>query len=410
MNEKIIEREHYKIHLIKTNKFRENVISIFFRDKSTLEDYKKIAALSLLNYSSKNYKTKRLINIKKEELYNEYLKYTYSRIGDTLKLGWIMSFIDPKLIGDDYLSDTIKFGFDILNNPNFNENDLDAVKNRLINIYRNKMDKPANFAYDNAINLCMPNSLYSNMLMGREDELNKLTLQDINNAYNSIINNSMIDIYVVGNLDNRVISYIDKYNIFSKNKYNKFNNFIDVISRNKVIEKKDKSKYEQAQIVMIYNFKTNNYINNILFNEILGGGSLTSKLYENLRNKNSLCYSVHSSYERYLDTLEITTAVNNENVNKAIELIKLSVDEMKNNIKEDELNDVKNSLRSYLDTIFDNQYDIIQYFDSIDNSNAYDLDTKIKYINDANIKDINNLYDNLKLNTIYVLGGNDTNE
>jgi predicted Zn-dependent peptidase len=86
------------------------------------------------------------------------------------------------------------------------------------------------------------------------------------------------------------------------------------------------------------------YTSMLLLNEILGGGS-NSKLFVNLREKESLCYYVNSVYYRFKSIIVIQCGVASENFDKAIELSLLEVDKLKNGeITETEWENAKMSL------------------------------------------------------------------
>ena len=78
------------------------------------------------------------------------------------------------------------------------------------------------------------------------------------------------------------------------------------------------------------------------YNYLLGGGGLNTKLYQLLREKNSLCYGVKSVYLKYDNLLMIQTSISKNDVSKAVKLIKQAFKEMKiGKFSEDELNNAK---------------------------------------------------------------------
>ncbi|HZN58188.1 MAG TPA: pitrilysin family protein [Planctomycetota bacterium] len=66
----------------------------------------------------------------------------------------------------------------------------------------------------------------------------------------------------------------------------------------------------------------------LLMNGILGGYS-HSKLFQNVREKESLCYSIHSSLERVKGLLFISSGIAPENYRKAVDIILKNVESMK---------------------------------------------------------------------------------
>ena len=70
----------YNLHIIKTNQFKKDVITIDFRRKTKKEEITLRNFLSnILIKSTNNYPTERLMNIKREELYKIFFWNKYFR-------------------------------------------------------------------------------------------------------------------------------------------------------------------------------------------------------------------------------------------------------------------------------------------------------------------------------------------
>ena len=69
---------------------------------------------------------------------------------------------------------------------------------------------------------------------------------------------------------------------------------------------------------------------------ILNSSDLNSKLYESLRNKNGLCYSVQTSCFDRSNIIVLRSTIKVGSENKAIKLIKKCFNDMKNNISDEE--------------------------------------------------------------------------
>src|SRR5699024_4096687 len=99
-----------------------------------------------------------------------------------------------------------------------------------------------------------------------------------------------------------------------------------------------------------------------LYNTILGGGA-NSKLFQNVREKASLAYSAGSSYIRRQNTILIQTGIEIANYDKALEIIKQQIQEMKNgNITNDEFDAAKELLTSSVNLIPESEEDTIAFY------------------------------------------------
>ena len=120
MEHKVFDEKSYKIYTIKTDRFKTSTIKVVFRtkvDKITMPRYSFLA--SYLNKCTKNYKSPREVALKKEELYNAYAASSVDKIGDCLKISFVMEFINPKYIEEkDYLHNIVSFLFEMILKPN----------------------------------------------------------------------------------------------------------------------------------------------------------------------------------------------------------------------------------------------------------------------------------------------------
>jgi predicted Zn-dependent peptidase len=186
--------------------------------------------------------------------------------------------------------------------------------------------------------------------VGNKKDLEVITPESLVKNYQHLLNNTHCDIYLVGNLNmdkiNIMINEIFRNNIIKTDNLNLFVNSKSVKHPLLITEQ---DNFEQDSLVTIYN------LNNLsqfdydytmkVFNHIFGNGSLNAKLYQNLREKNSLCYSVNNIYQKYDQLLIIYVGLDVKNKQKAIKLIKKTVLEMQHgDFTEIDIKNSKNSI------------------------------------------------------------------
>ena len=408
MTSKIINKDNYNIHLYQTNRFKSNEIHVVFCHKRKKDDYLITALTTLLTITSKYYKTKRDRFIRSEELYNTSFNISKRRIGMINIVDFSISFIDPKLVEDDYLNDAIKYLFDILNNPIFDDNYLPEVKDKMNHMYKRRMENPATYAELKAYDAYMKDETINTKYYVDEGIVNTITMKDIKNKYNELINDSKLSVYAIGNLDDNISDIIDKYIIKNDSKFNIddyciHNNFIN--KPNKVEEVKP--NINQAQIVMIYDTKEfDNYHKTVmnLYSNILGGGSLNSRLFNEVREKNQLCYNINSMYDLNESLLMIKTSVDNKNIAKTINLINKVVEEM-SSIKNEELINAQANIKNIYESTYDYESGIVYQLIKEDLFGYNNIDIIISDIDKVSIDDLTSINDEYRLNTIYILKG-----
>ena len=407
MKSKIINKDNYKIHLYKTDKFKSVEIHVLLRNTAKLDNYLMKAYVELLYLTTKNYKTKIDRYIKQEELYNTSLNISCRRYGHENILDYAIEYLNPKEVKDDYTEDVIDFLFDIINNPLFDESKLKEIKDKLIYSYKQKLERPATLADMNAEDLYFENDLDKVQFIVDEDTVNSITMDQIKNKYNEIINNSAIDIYVLGNIDDSIVDIIDKKNNLKSIDID-FEYFIDNPTTDKVKEKTEiKKDIKQAQIVMLYNapkFDYRLFRVIVLYITILGNNSLSSRLFKTVREDNQLCYNIQSYYDATDSYVGICTSVDNKNVEKTLKLINEVYDSMVE-ITDEELEKAKAKiLKQYVsieDSLFNIYFRLI--FEEILGRQSVEEEIEIvKSVTKEEIMEVNNM---LKLNTVYVLKG-----
>ena len=125
-----------------------------------------------------------------------------------------------------------------------------------------------------------------------------------------------------------------------------------------------------------------------IYSIILGGGS-SSKLFNNVREKNSLCYYISASGNKLDNILFITSGINAKNYDKCLLLIKKELKNMqKGNFTEDDIEKAKTQYITMLDELWEDPFQIISFYYSIGILNKDDYDTRKKNIMSVKYEDI----------------------
>lgn len=407
----------YNVHTIKTDKFKTVRMEIIFSRNVEKEKMTKFTFLAdLLTDSSKKYPSRKDIAIELEELYKASFYGITSKVGNLFTTNFIMEFINPKFINEKkYLENVIKFPLEILNHPDvnckeFNITNFNIVKRRLQEEIISLNENSSKLAINNALNTMDSNSPTSFRVVGGLEDLEKITPSNLYEAYEDLFTHSNCDIFIIGDINMDECVNIIKNNF--KNRVIKLNKptlYVDNKTRKKIIEKVESKNFIQSNLVMIYNIKKlNDFEKNIAFhvlNYILGGG-LTSILYKNLRNDNSLCYTVRSMYLKQDGLLVINSLLDKDNVNKAKKLVKKSIEEvLKGKFSNEMLEDTKKMLKMSMKNGLDNNVTLLNNYEFYIYDNLPLLESRIDMIDKVTKEDIINCARALQLNTIYVQVG-----
>lgn len=410
------------LHTIKCDKFRQCHMEIIFRnevkkDELTLRSF----LFEILTENNKEFKTRRELILHLEDLYNTFLYSVTSKVGSTIITSLCTDFINPKYTKGEFLNSVLKLPFDIINNPNVKNNEFDLntfniIKKRLELDILSVNENPKRKSVIECLKETDKESVTSYLVNGEIEDLERITPNNLYDYLNKVLNHDIIDIYIIGDLNMdevaKIIKEHSRFNIL-KEKTTEF--LVENKSRKKPNIKQGYMDISQAHLAISLNINNmtefeRNYVARV-YNGILGSGALETKLYKYLRNDNSLCYNVGSSYQKYDQLIIIQTAINKENYNTSLKLIKKALKEMElGKFNEDDINNAKETIYSSLDSSYETPGRIV---DNYLFQNITDLDPlEIRYEKYKSVtkKDIINFAKKVSINTIYLLSDGDKNE
>mgnify|MGYP004493669569 FL=1 len=408
----------FNVHTIKTDKFKTSHIEVIFRDIANKEEMGAYSFLAdMLSQSSKTYPRKKDLITRFEELYKIIVYAATLRVGNILDFHISLDFINPEYINDhNYLEEVIKTLFDIVENPNVTNDEFDLktfniVKERLKREINSLKENPMKQSIKEAFKAMNANTPTSYELLGTLENLEKITPSSLYKTYKNLRKNFKVDIFLIGNLEmDDTVQLIKKY---FKNRYiieNKLDLMVDNKEVKRLVVKSMSSDNVQSNLVMIFNLKNLTDIEkNItfnVFNYLYGSGGLTSKLYQSIREKNSLCYAISSMYLKYDKLLLVHISLEQANVKKATSLVKKELKNMQaGNFTEEELKDAINNMIISLDMAQDNNVSIINNYVFHVFDNLPMPEERVEMFKNIKKEDVINVAKKVKLNTIFTLEG-----
>lgn len=408
----------FNVHTIKTDKFKTSHVEVIFRDIANKDEMGAYSFLAdMLSQSSKTYPRKKDLITRFEELYKIIVYATTLRVGNVLDFHVSLDFINPDYINDkNYVEEVIKTLFDIIENPNVTNDEFDLktfniVKERLKREINSLKENPMKQSIKEAFKAMNADTPTSYELLGNLESLEKITPSSLYKTYKNLRKNFKVDIFLIGNLEmDDTVSLIKKY---FKNRCiieNKLDLMVDNKEIKRLVVKSMASDNVQANLVMIFNLKKLTEIEkNItfnVFNYLYGSGGLTSKLYQSIREKNSLCYAISSMYLKYDKLLLVHISLEQANVKKATSLVKKELKNMQvGNFTEEELKDAINNMIVSLDMAQDNNVSIINNYVFHVFDNLPMPEERVEMFKNIKKEDVINVAKKVKLNTVFTLEG-----
>lgn len=407
----------YNLHTIKTDRFKTIHISINFRRPVKKEEITiRKLLFALLCYSNKKYNTNRLMEIKREDLYMLGLSTNTTVLGN-----YINSYIDIRFLNKEYsnesiLEDSLEFLFDILFNPNikdglFNEESFNNVVKSMKTSIASMKDNLSFYALIRLLEETDSNNPASYRVWGYLEDLEAIKLEDVYEYYQEVLRSDIIDIFVVGDIDTYFIKqkFEDnfKINTIKRKKEDVYFNYKKGSIRTKKLYIQERninqSKLSMSLKVLNITERERRYVLP-LYTDILGGGSF-SKLFQNVREENSLCYSIFSTAKAPSSLILINSGIDENNYNKALKLIKREIKNMSKNVTKEEVERSINNFVTSINSSLNTQSGIINYYFAKEVLKSDTIEDKIKKIKHVTKQDVMTFSTKVKLDTILLLGG-----
>ncbi len=408
------------IYKINDTKFKSIYISYNFTCEVKNNDlFSRNAVLgALMAKSSKKYDNQKEIEKYLNSLYGASFDVNIDKFGDLYNIEFRVEYINSKFLPneEDLTEDILEFLNQMIYNPKeWTEDGISREKEFIVERIRERKDEKLKYGVQRAEELLCKGEPFGTYLYGEEEIVNSLSLKELKLAYQELISNP-VTIFVSGNLEGK--ENIDKMieNKFSSHVEN--DKKIEELEYNKeaTIEEGVEEVHEYqdtTQSVLSMGFKINNvtpedfYALN-LYNAILGV-TPSSKLFQNVREKASLAYTVRSRYYRFKNILVIYAGINKENKEKAVELIKQQYEDMKNgNITDEEFRTAKDSLMADLLEWNDSKVAMakLKLSNIIASKNAdITVDDMREKMSEITLEDVIKVASKVELKKIFVLGG-----
>ncbi len=414
-------KQGINLHNINTNKFKTNLYAVFLATPLSRENVTKNALLTaVLRRGTKNIESQVLISKKLEEMYGASFDCGIEKTGDNHIIKFYLETINEAFLPEKEELDKkcIELLFDIILNPlvqndGFKSEYVESEKKKLKQIIDGKIDNKRTYSFERCVEEMFKDEPYGLYKFGYVEDLEKITPQNLYQYYKELIKKCKIDIFVSGNLKDTDINNLIENNAeikaleARKSEYveNKENSEKIPVREEKVVEE----KMQVGQGNLVIGLSSNSQIENekfvmSVYNAILGGGA-NSKLFQNVREKNSLAYTAGSTFRRQKNTIFIRCGIEIENYQKALDTIKEQIEDMKNgNFTEEDMENAKKLIVSSVKGISSEQDTEITYYYGQELSDTFttidDYVTKINNVTKSNIEEVAK---EIWINTVYFL-------
>lgn len=407
----------YKLHLIKTDKFKSITVKVSFHRVIKKNEITIRNILSdMFMQSSKKYNSKRELTIKAQDLYAAGLRTTNSRLGNYINTDFYLTVLNDKYTEDGNFASSLEFLSEIMFNPDvengkFNEEKLDIVKSTCRSALNSIKEDASNYSLIRMAEAFGEGEPISYRMMGYLEDLDDITGTSLYEFYLDMIKNDFVDIFVIGDISIKETTDLIKM-------YFKF----DILKKLKMPFMVEEKKPRRSKLV--FNEEIDNTqsklaigcrINGLseyernypltLFNVIFGGCS-DSKLFKEVREENSLCYTIYSITNKLDNVLLIRAGIDKENYKKTVSLIEKNLKDMCNGkFDETDILMAKEYYNTALEEIEDSQSKIINNYLMMELINTDDIDVKREKMSKVTKSEIVKVAKKVTIDTIFCLEG-----
>ncbi len=408
-----------KLHTIKTEKFKTNLIAIMLTTKLDRENVTKNALIpAVLRRGTKNLITQEEINKKLEEMYGASLDCGLDKTGDNQVLKFYIETVNDEFLpqeAENMLKISLEKIFEFVFNPYlengcFKKEYVEQEKENIKQIIDGKIDNKARYSLDRCIEEMYKDQPYGLYKYGYVEDMKDINEKNLYEYYQQLINECKIDIFVSGIIDEETENIIkNNENIIKLKDREPQYNEPEIIAKKseKVNDVQESMDVTQGKLIigMDLDIDDDNLRFDVMIYNSIFGGSANSKLFQNVREKASLAYTASSSYYRFKNNIFINCGIEIKNYEKALEIIKQQIEDMKKgDFTDEEVENAKKGIIASIKTIDDEQDTEITYFFGQELSKSKcNIEQYMQRISEVTKDKVVDVANKVSVNTVYFL-------
>lgn len=326
-----------RLHIFPTQKYK--TVSIKIKFKNTLkrsELVKRSLVTSMIETNSYEYPSQTAFQAALSNLYGARLGAGVTTKGNLHIASFALHVVNDRYIKSEGVVDSaIKFLHSILTKPNASGNQFDTktfdreLKN-LKDDFEAIYDDKQSYAQTRLKELYFTDPAHQATSSGHLDDLATINNQDVFQAYKEMLAKDQIDIYVIGDVDQEHIKHLfeefyfmDRPDVLSAPFYE---NRREEYECQTEVQEVVQAKYHLAYDSGIY-YQDDLYFASQVFNGLFGGFP-HSKLFMNVREKESLAYYASSQLDSFNGVMYISSGIDWRQAEKVLKIINQQLEDM----------------------------------------------------------------------------------
>ncbi len=411
--------DNITISYIPMKKLKTTSAGVYLHRPLSRDEVSVNALLSyVLKRGCRKYPTTSDISIRCEELYGASFSSGVMKMGETQIISLSGDTISDRYApeGEHLTSEIISLILSVLFDPleengAFKESYVEQEKQTLRDNINAVINDKGVYAQVRCTEIMCENEAYGIRVLGRIDDIDKITARGLYEHYRKIISSSKIDIFVAGDADiDALCEDIKDYIKDFEFKPCEYPETKAAVKGGEIRNVTDHLDVTQGKLALGLRTgitpKDDNYWGLVVANSVFGSGA-HSKLFNNVREKMSLAYYAASQLDKSKGVMFVNSGIEFENYEKAYAEIMRQLENVKQGIiGESEINAAKNAIINAFNSYYDNEgYMIIYYLTERLLGTDNDIEYAKERIEKVTTEDIMEAAKEIELDTVYFLAG-----
>jgi len=417
MEQQLHELGGLRVHIIPTDKYKTN--TFVFRFKAPLNE-ETVTERALLPYvlQSATEKLPSVIRLRQylEELYGSSLAVDVSKKGEDHIISIYVDIANEVYLHDapPLFEKALSMLSDIVLHPategnGFLSSIVESEKRALLQRIEATYDDKMRYANERLIEEMCKVEPYRLSANGKKESVMSITNECLYQYYQKVLAEDEMDLYIIGDISENAVDLVSKYFSISTRPVRERNVLLHR-RNNEEKEVVEKQELKQSKLHIGYRtfvtYKDEDYFALQLFNGLFGGFS-HSKLFVNVREKNSLAYYAASRFESHKGLLFVMSGIEAKNYEKAVEIIKEQMLAMQNGeFSEEEIHQTKSVIQNQILEAIDTPRGFVEMlYHGIISDRTRPVEEWLTGIESVTKEEIVKVAKNIELDTIYFLQG-----
>ncbi|MGI5935740.1 MAG: EF-P 5-aminopentanol modification-associated protein YfmF [Oscillospiraceae bacterium] len=355
---------------LRTDKFKTGCLSINLLTRLCRENASKNALIPhVLRRGSTGHPDMESISAALDELYGARIEPVVRKKGEVQAVGFFADFADDAFVpgGERVLEKVAALMGELLLSPNtrgglFLPAYVDSEREKLLERLRARINDKRSYAVQRLFELMCFGEDYATDRMGTEEEAESINYQKLTRHYKQLLQSAPIEVFYCGSADPLRVERAVKSALVTLLRGEPDDDIGTDIRINTVEENPryftEELSVTQGKLAVGFRLGECMYNPNMaairVFNAVYGG-SVTSKLFMNVRERLSLCYYASSAIDRHKGLMVVSSGIEFDKYDAALSEIFAQLDAVKRgDITDEELvaarKAVATELRSAMDT------------------------------------------------------------